>query len=158
MSANIIQIIDAIYIVSVVLFILAIKWLSSPATARHGILAGEIGAALALGATLCDPQVEQYKWILVALVVGAGIGIPLGMVKMTAVPQRTALSHAFGALSASLAVLVFAAGFCVSGAQTGLNAFAPGCYPTIARATGVSWMLGMGRFGSIGGSLVGGAL
>ena len=46
----------------------------------------------------------------------------------------------------------------MSGAQTGLNAFAPGCYPTIARATGVSWMLGMGRFGSIVGSLVGGAL
>jgi NAD(P) transhydrogenase subunit beta len=101
-AVNIIQIIDAVYIVSVVLFILAIKWLSSPATARHGILAGEIGAALALGATLCDPQVEQYKWIIVALVVGAGIGIPLGMVKMTAVPQRTALSHAFGALSAAM--------------------------------------------------------
>jgi MFS transporter, AAHS family, 4-hydroxybenzoate transporter len=64
----------------------------------------------------------------------------------------------FGALAASLAALVFAAGFCMSGAQTGLNAFAPGCYPTIARATGVSWMLGMGRFGSIVGSLVGGAL
>src|SRR5271166_762460 len=63
-----------------------------------------------------------------------------------------------GALSAALAALVFAAGFCMSGAQTGLNAFAPGCYPTIARATGVSWMLGMGRFGSIVGSLVGGAL
>jgi H+-translocating NAD(P) transhydrogenase subunit beta len=103
MSAiNLIQIIDATYIVSVVLFILAIKWLSSPATAGHGILAGEIGAALALGATLCDPQVEQYKWIIIALVVGAGIGIPLGMVKMTAVPQRTALSHAFGALSAAM--------------------------------------------------------
>jgi H+-translocating NAD(P) transhydrogenase subunit beta len=103
MSAiNFIQIIDATYIVSVVLFILAIKWLSSPATARHGILAGEIGAALALGATLCDPQVEQYKWIIIALAVGAGIGIPLGMVKMTAVPQRTALSHAFGALSAAM--------------------------------------------------------
>ncbi|HXO44202.1 MAG TPA: NAD(P)(+) transhydrogenase (Re/Si-specific) subunit beta [Candidatus Cybelea sp.] len=101
-AVNIIQIIDAVYIVSVVLFILAIKWLSSPATARHGILAGEIGAALALGATLCDPQVQQYKWIIVALVVGAGIGIPLGMVKMTAVPQRTALSHAFGALSAAM--------------------------------------------------------
>jgi NAD(P) transhydrogenase subunit beta len=103
MSAiNFIQVIDATYIVSVVLFILAIKWLSSPATARHGILAGEIGAALALGATLCDPQVEQYKWIIIALAVGAGIGIPLGMVKMTAVPQRTALSHAFGALSAAM--------------------------------------------------------
>jgi AAHS family 4-hydroxybenzoate transporter-like MFS transporter len=57
-----------------------------------------------------------------------------------------------------LAALVFAAGFCMSGAQTGLNAFAPGCYPTVARATGVSWMLGMGRFGSIFGSAVGGAL
>ncbi len=101
-SATAIQIIDATYIVAVVLFILAIKWLSSPATARHGILAGEIGAALALGATLCDPQVVQYKWIIIALVVGAGIGIPLGMVKMTAVPQRTALSHAFGALSAAM--------------------------------------------------------
>ncbi|WP_250510766.1 aromatic acid/H+ symport family MFS transporter [Caballeronia sp. GACF4] len=63
-----------------------------------------------------------------------------------------------GALSSSLAVLVFAAGFCMSGAQTGLNAFAPGRYPTVARATGVSWMLGMGRFGSIFGSAIGGAL
>lgn len=63
-----------------------------------------------------------------------------------------------GPASASLAALVFAAGFAASGAQTGLNAFAPSCYPTIARATGVSWMLGMGRFGSIVGSIVGGAL
>lgn len=63
-----------------------------------------------------------------------------------------------GALSSWLATLVFAAGFCASGAQTSLNAFAPSCYPTVARATGVSWMLGIGRFGSIIGSLVGGAL
>ena len=63
-----------------------------------------------------------------------------------------------GILSSSLAAIVFAAGFCMSGAQTGLNAYAPGCYPTVARATGVSWMLGMGRFGSIFGSLFGGAL
>ena len=63
-----------------------------------------------------------------------------------------------GALSGWLAVLVFAAGFCASGAQSGLNAFVLGCYPTAARATGVSWMLGMGRFGSIAGPLVGGAL
>ena len=63
-----------------------------------------------------------------------------------------------GVLSAGLAALVFSAGFCMSGGQTGLNAYAPGCYPTVARATGVSWMLGMGRFGSIFGSAVGGAL
>ena len=65
---------------------------------------------------------------------------------------------ATGVLSPSLAMIVFAAGFCMSGAQTGLNAFAPSRYPTIARATGVSWMLGIGRFGSIVGSAIGGAL
>jgi proton-translocating NAD(P)+ transhydrogenase subunit beta len=100
--AQILQIIDSTYIVAVVLFILAIKWLSSPASARRGVLAGEIGAAIAVAATLCDPQVTHYKWIIITLVIGAGIGVPLGMVKMTAVPQRTALSHAFGALSAAM--------------------------------------------------------
>lgn len=63
-----------------------------------------------------------------------------------------------GVVSSALAALVFSVGFCMSGAQTGLNAFAPGCYPTVARATGVSWMLGIGRFGSIFGSAIGGAL
>jgi AAHS family 4-hydroxybenzoate transporter-like MFS transporter len=60
--------------------------------------------------------------------------------------------------ASALGVLVFAAGFCMNGAQTGLNAFAPGQYPTDFRATGVSWMLGIGRFGGIFGSLTGGAL
>ena len=58
----------------------------------------------------------------------------------------------------ALGVLVFAAGFCINGAQTGLNAFAPGQYPTDFRATGVSWMLGIGRFGGILASFSGGAL
>ncbi|HKV06122.1 MAG TPA: NAD(P)(+) transhydrogenase (Re/Si-specific) subunit beta [Candidatus Acidoferrales bacterium] len=96
------QLLDSTYIVAVVLFILAVKWLSSPATSRHGVLAGEIAAALAVGATLCNPELVQYKWIIIALIIGAAIGIPLGMVRMTAVPQRTALSHAFGALSAAM--------------------------------------------------------
>jgi NAD(P) transhydrogenase subunit beta len=96
------QLIDFTYLVAAVLFILSLKWLSSPVTARHGVLAGEIGAALAVGATLFNPELVQYKWIVIALIVGAGIGIPLGMVHMTAVPQRTALSHAFGALSATM--------------------------------------------------------
>ena len=65
---------------------------------------------------------------------------------------------ATGVMSGSLVFWVLAAGFFMNGGQTGLNAFAPTCYPTIARATGVSWMLGMGRFGSIFGSAVGGVL
>ena len=96
------QYLDFAYIAAVVLFILALKWLSSPASARWGVLAGEIGAALAVAATLFNPDLVQYKWIVITLIIGAGVGIPLGMVKMTAVPQRTALSHAFGALSAAM--------------------------------------------------------
>ncbi|HZR28064.1 MAG TPA: NAD(P)(+) transhydrogenase (Re/Si-specific) subunit beta [Terriglobales bacterium] len=96
------QLIDLTYIVAVVGFILAIKWLSSPVSAMRGVLIGEIAAALAVGATLFDPQVTHYKWIIVALIIGAAVGVPLGMVKTTAIPQRTALSHAFGALSAAI--------------------------------------------------------
>jgi NAD(P) transhydrogenase subunit beta len=96
------QFIDAAYIVATVFFILSIKWLSSPASARRGVLVGEIAAALAVAATLANPELTQYKWIVITLIIGAAIGIPLGMVQMTAVPQRTALSHAFGALSASM--------------------------------------------------------
>ncbi|MBV8618624.1 MAG: MFS transporter [Curvibacter sp.] len=68
------------------------------------------------------------------------------------------LLAASGGVSVMLALLVALVGFCMSGGQTGLNAYAPTCYPTFGRATGVSWMLGMGRFGSILGSLVGGIL
>ena len=89
------QYLDFTYIAAVVLFILAIKWLSSPVSARRGVLAGEIASAMAIAATLFNPELVQYKWIVIALILGAGVGIPLGMVKMTAVPQRTALSHAF---------------------------------------------------------------
>src|SRR5215831_12708385 len=93
---------DFAYIAAVVLFMLSLKWLSSPAMARWGVLVGEIAAALAVGATLANPELVQYKWIIITLIIGAAIGIPLGMVKMTAVPQRTALSHAFGAASAAM--------------------------------------------------------
>ncbi len=95
-------IIEIIYLIASVLFILALKWLSSPTTARHGVWAGEVGMVLAIGGTLLRHGIVDYKWILVALVLGTGIGIPLGLVHMTAVPQRTALSHAFGALCVTL--------------------------------------------------------
>ncbi|TWI61158.1 AAHS family 4-hydroxybenzoate transporter-like MFS transporter [Pseudoduganella lurida] len=60
--------------------------------------------------------------------------------------------------SSTFALFVLLAGFCMSGGQTGLNAYAPQCYPTVVRATGVSWMLGVGRFGSITGSFAGGLM
>ena len=95
-------VIEVVYLIASALFILSLKWMSSPTTARHGILAGEIGMVLAIGGTLLRHGIVDYKWIIIALVLGSGIGIPLGMVQMTAVPQRTALSHAFGALCVTL--------------------------------------------------------
>ena len=95
-------IIEITYIIAVVLFILSLKWLSSPATARRGVWAGEVGMVLAIAGTLLYRGIVDYKWIAIALVLGAIIGVPLGNVQMTAVPQRTALSHAFGALCVTL--------------------------------------------------------
>ena len=96
------QAIEIIYLISATLFILSLKWLSAPATARRGVFAGEIGMILAIGATLLYRGIVDYKWIVIGLVLGTIIGIPLGRVQMTAVPQRTALSHAFGALCVAL--------------------------------------------------------
>jgi NAD(P) transhydrogenase subunit beta len=95
-------VIEVIYLIASVLFILSLKWLSSPATARHGVWAGEIGMVLAIAGTLLHHGIVDYKWVIIGLVLGSGIGIPLGYVQMTAVPQRTALSHAFGALCVTL--------------------------------------------------------
>ncbi len=95
-------VIEILYLIASVLFILSLKWMSSPTTARHGIWAGEAGMLLAICGTLLHHGIIDYKLIAIALVLGTIIGVPLGRVQMTAVPQRTALSHAFGALCVTL--------------------------------------------------------
>ncbi len=95
-------IIQITYLIATALFLLSLKWLSSPATARRGVWAGEVGMLLAIVGTLFYKGIVDYKWIAIALVLGSIIGVPLGKVAMTAVPQRTALSHAFGALCVTL--------------------------------------------------------
>src|SRR5271157_5139979 len=95
-------VIEVTYLVASVLFILSLKWLSAPTTARRGVRAGELGMLLAIAGTLLHHGIVDYKWIVIALVLGSMIGVPLGMVHMTAVPQRTALSHAFGAFCVTL--------------------------------------------------------
>src|SRR3984893_14564727 len=95
-------VIEITYLVATALFILSLKWMSSPTTARHGVWAGELGMLLAVAGTLLNRGIVDYKWVAIALVLGTIIGVPLGKVHMTAVPQRTALSHAFGALCVTL--------------------------------------------------------
>jgi NAD(P) transhydrogenase subunit beta len=91
------------YLFAAACFILALKWLSHPTTARRGVRTGEIGMLVAVVATLFHLQIIEYRWLGVAIVAGVALGVPLGLlVPMTAVPQRTALSHAFGALAAGL--------------------------------------------------------
>jgi NAD(P) transhydrogenase subunit beta len=97
------NIIAVSYLVAGVLFILALRWLSSPRTARRGVQAGEIGMLLAVAATLLRAEIVSYEWIIVGLFIGSAIGVPMALyMPMTAMPQRTALSHAFGALAASM--------------------------------------------------------
>jgi NAD(P) transhydrogenase subunit beta len=95
-------VIEVAYLIATALFVLSLKWMSSPSTARRGVLAGEIGMLLAIVGTLFHHEIIDYKWIAIALVLGSLIGAALGRVQMTAVPQRTALSHAFGALCVTL--------------------------------------------------------
>jgi NAD(P) transhydrogenase subunit beta len=94
--------IEITYLIATALFILSLMWMSSPTTARRGVFSGELGMALAIAGTLLHKGIVDYKLILIALVLGTIIGIPLGKVQMTAVPQRTALSHSFGALCVTL--------------------------------------------------------
>jgi NAD(P) transhydrogenase subunit beta len=95
-------VIEVAYLTATALFVLSLKWMSSPSTARRGVWAGELGMLLAILGTLLHHGIIEYKWIAIALVLGSIIGAALGRVQMTAVPQRTALSHAFGALCVTL--------------------------------------------------------
>ena len=93
---------QAAYLVAAALFVFSLRWMSHPKTARRGVAAGVGGMALAVFGTLLHPEIVAFHWIAIAAVVGTLIGIPLSRVALTAVPQRTALSHAFGGLAAGL--------------------------------------------------------
>ena len=90
------------YLVSTALFIFSLKWMSDPKTARRGVFAGVVAMALAVGGTLIHHEIVTYRGIAIAFVLGTIVGVPLSWVPLTAVPQRTALSHAFGGLAAGL--------------------------------------------------------
>jgi NAD(P) transhydrogenase subunit beta len=99
---NMDTIIQPIYLFSAMLFILSLMWMNHPSTARRGVVAGVAAMLAAIGGTLLLPGYHSYTWIAIAIAVGTVLGVPLAMVPLTAVPQRTALSHAFGGLAAGL--------------------------------------------------------
>src|SRR5881396_3154288 len=90
------------YLVASALFIFALHWMNAPTTARKGVYAGAAGTAIAILVTWASPSVVHHLWIVGAIAAGFLVGVPLSRVPLTAVPQRTALSHAFGGAAAGL--------------------------------------------------------
>ncbi len=91
------------YLLASILFILGLKGLSHPETAKRGMHLAEFGMLMAIIGTLLHLEIVTYTWIILGLVFGSLLGLAMGFwVPMTAMPQRTALSHAFGAFAAAL--------------------------------------------------------
>jgi len=90
------------YIVSAALFVFSLHWMNDPKTARRAVIAGVAAMFAAVLATWIQPQVVHHGWIILAIMLGFVVGVPLSRVPLTAVPQRTALSHAFGGVAAGL--------------------------------------------------------
>ncbi len=95
--------VQASYLVASALFILGLRGLTHPDRARRGMQLAAVGMLLAIVGTLLHREIVRYDWIVAGLVLGSVVGYPLGMwVPMTAMPQRIAISHMFGALAATL--------------------------------------------------------
>lgn len=95
--------IELTYLLASILFIFGLKSLSHPTTARRGMNLAGLGMLVAVVGTLLHQEILSYEWIIIGLVIGSLIGGAMSWwMPMTAMPQRTALSHAFGALAATL--------------------------------------------------------
>lgn len=106
---NIIDLTAIAYLVAGVLFILALRGLSSPESSRQGNFYGMLGMAIAIATTLANPEIVSYTWIAIAIAVGGGIGLVIASrIAMTAMPQLVAAFHSLVGLAA---VLVAAAAF-----------------------------------------------
>lgn len=94
------------YLISAVLFILALKGLSNPETARRGNLFGMVGMAIAVATTIMLPSVESYGWIIIAVLIGGSIGTVVAQkIEMTSLPELVAAFHSLVGLAAVFVAL-----------------------------------------------------
>ncbi len=95
--------IEFTYLAASILFILGLKGMSHPESAKRGMHLAEFGMLMAIIGTLLNREIVSYEWIIAGLIIGGALGAAMAYwVPMTAMPQRTALSHAFGAFAAAL--------------------------------------------------------
>ena len=98
--------VNVVYILASVLFIIGLKMLGSPETARKGNLVSAMGMLIAVVVTLLDQSIIDYKWIVVGLVLGSLVGVIAAMkVKMTAMPEMVAIFNGFGGIASLLCLL-----------------------------------------------------
>ncbi len=98
-----VMLINLSYTVAAVLFILGLKFLGSPATARRGNMLSALGMLLAVVVTLLDQAIIDYRWILLGMVIGTVIGaLAARLVAMTAMPEMVALFNGFGGIASLL--------------------------------------------------------
>jgi NAD(P) transhydrogenase subunit beta len=91
------------YLIASVLFILGLKMLSSPRTARRGNLWGATGMLIAVVTTLTDQKIIDFSFIIAGLLIGAAIGLFLALrVQMTAMPQMVGVLNGFGGGASAL--------------------------------------------------------
>jgi NAD(P) transhydrogenase subunit beta len=97
-------IINVVYLISAALFIIGLKLLSHPSTARRGNLLSAVGMLVAICITLIDQQIVSYQWILIALAAGSIVGAVVARkIALTSMPELVSLLNGIGGL-ASLAV------------------------------------------------------
>lgn len=109
--------INLAYTGAAVLFILGLKSLGSPATARRGNLLSSLGMLVAVVVTLLDQAIVDYRWIMLGMLIGSVIGaLAARLVAMTAMPEMVALLNGFGGIASLLVG-------CVALAQPGLTSF-----------------------------------
>src|SRR5687768_2190243 len=95
------------YLLAALLFILGLKFMGRPDTARRGMHLAEFGMLAAVIGTLLHHEIVHYEWIIGAMILGSVVGALMAiLMPMTAVPQRTAISHMFGAIAAVLVGVV----------------------------------------------------
>lgn len=107
LTDNAVVLINIAYLVSAVCFIIGLKLLGSPATARRGNQIAALGMGVAVVATLFMPGMENHLLIIVGLAIGAAVAVfPARTVKMTAMPQMVAIFNGMGGATAALISLV----------------------------------------------------
>jgi NAD(P) transhydrogenase subunit beta len=94
---------ETAYLVAALLFVFGLHQLRAPETARRGVWLAGLAMAIAVGGTLLGNQPVRYDWIIAGVAVGSAVGIAMALfIPMAKMPERIALSHAFGGLAAAL--------------------------------------------------------